>query len=99
MPKETQFRSLRQKLGLSQEAAGRLLGVTLQTAYRWDSGKFKTPDEMLGLLPILAAGHIPKPCKESESKGLNVPFLAEHVRGCDACQRVLAYIRLKTGKL
>jgi transcriptional regulator with XRE-family HTH domain len=99
MPKETRFRSLRQKLGLSQEAAGRLLGVTLQTAYRWDSGKFKTPDEMLGLLPILAAGHLPKPCKEAESKGLNVPFLADHIRGCDACQRVLAYIRLKTGKL
>jgi transcriptional regulator with XRE-family HTH domain len=99
MPKPTRFRTVRQELGLSQEAAGRLLGVTLQTAYRWDSGKFKTPDEMLGLLPILAAGHLPKPCKEADSKGLNVQFLAEHIHGCVACQRVLAYIRLKTGKL
>jgi transcriptional regulator with XRE-family HTH domain len=39
MPKQTRFRTVRQELGLSQEAAGRLLGVTLQTAYRWDSGK------------------------------------------------------------
>jgi transcriptional regulator with XRE-family HTH domain len=99
MPKQTRFRTVRQELGLSQEAAGRLLGVTLQTAYRWDSGKFKTPEEMLGLLPILAGGQLPKPCKEAEAKGLNVPFLADHIRGCDACQRVLAYIRLKTGKL
>ena len=93
--KAMSFKEVREELGLSQEKAARLLGVTLQTAYRWDNGKTGTPPEMILLLPMMVANKAPSWCKVAEKEGLSPAFLAGHIHGCDDCRVALAYINMK----
>jgi transcriptional regulator with XRE-family HTH domain len=52
MPLETQLRSLRRRLGLSQAAAARIFGVTATTWQNWEySGR--TPGPARALVSIL----------------------------------------------
>ncbi len=71
------LRTVREKLGLSQEAAARLLNVSLQSVNRWERGKFEPTtgnDTVLALLPIIAAGGVPKPCAASRVTFAVVPI-------------------------
>jgi DNA-binding XRE family transcriptional regulator len=93
--KTMSFNEIREALGLSQERAARLLGVTLQTAYRWDNGKTDAPAEMMVLLPMMVANKAPSWCKVAEKEGLSPAFLAGHIPGCDECKLSLAYLNVK----
>jgi transcriptional regulator with XRE-family HTH domain len=89
------LRTVREKLGLSQEAAARLLNVSLQSVNRWERGKWEPStgnDTVLALLPILAAGEVPKPCATAKREGFNIAFLSRHVRGCPDCRLAVAYL-------
>src|ERR1700722_7793647 len=88
------FKATREKLGLSQEAVARLLGVSLKTVYRWEDGKGASAgsDAILELIPILAAGKVPEACKSARKHGLDAAFLAGHIPGCDDCRVFFAYI-------
>lgn len=96
-----QLKSTREKLGLSQEAVARLLGVSLKSVYRWENGKFEADagnDAILQLIPILAAGKLPQACKDARKHGLDTAFLAGHVPGCLDCRAVLAYLTILSSK-
>ena len=98
MPKTTpnRLKAAREKLGLSQEAVARLLGVSLRSVTRWEAGEFESStggnDAILQLLPFLAEGKVPQPCKEARKHGLDTTFLAQHVRGCDQCRLAVLYL-------
>ena len=89
------LKAMRQKLEISQEAAARILNVSLQTVNRWERGKFEPStgnDTMLALLPILEAGGVPKPCAAAKRAGFDIEFLAKHVRGCPDCRVAVFYL-------
>ena len=72
-----------------------MLGVSAKTVYRWEHGQFEASagnDAILQLIPILAKGKVPQPCKEAQGRGLDIEFLARHVRGCPDCRLVFAYL-------
>ena len=89
------LKALREKLGLSQEAAARLLNVSLKSVYRWENGKFEASagnDAILELLPILAQRKVPQACKDSRKHGFDTAFLAGHVRDCAECRLAILYL-------
>ena len=49
-----QIRSLRKKIGLSQEELAALVGVDRATVSKWEGGKFKPSEEKVRLLASLA---------------------------------------------
>lgn len=90
-----QLKAVREKLGLSTEAVSRLLGVSPKTVYRWEHGEFEASagnEAILQLIPMLAKGKVPQPCKEAQGRGLDVEFLSRHLRGCADCRLVFAYL-------
>ena len=90
--------AVRKKLGLSQEAVARLLGVSLRSVSRWENGSFEASsgnDAILQLLPILAAKKLPQACKEARKQGLDTAFLAGHVRDCEECRLAFVYLDLQ----
>ncbi len=88
------FKAIREKHHLSQMAVARLLGVSLKTVYRWETGGDASAgsDAILELIPILAAGKVPETCKDARKRGLDAAFLASHIPGCDDCRVFFAYI-------
>jgi len=47
------FKSLRQRLGLTAEAIGTLLGVSAQTIYSWEAGNTRPRDEQMVRIVML----------------------------------------------
>lgn len=54
---KTQYRATTERLGLSQAAAAKLLGVSLRTSHGYANGE-PIPDMVSTLLRLLAAGKI-----------------------------------------
>jgi transcriptional regulator with XRE-family HTH domain len=95
--KETAFKRLRIKLGLTQKQCGDLLGYAPNTAIRYETARNPTPDWVMVLLPMLAAGEIPKPCKATAAiKWSDTQFLAGHIGRCPDCILALIYLRQKS---
>src|SRR5258708_33285964 len=89
------FKALREKHHRSQMAVARLLGVSLKTIYRWETGEGDASagnDAILELIPILASGKVPQVCKDARKHGLDASFLAGHIPGCDDCRVFFAYL-------
>src|SRR5258708_30828912 len=95
LPLSNLCKATRENLGLSQEAVARLLGVSLKSVYRWESGEIKASagnDAILELIPILAKGKVPEACKDARKHVLDPRFLATHVPGCADCRVFFRYI-------
>jgi len=92
------LKAVREKLGLSQDAVARLLGVSFKTVYRWEKGLYEASagdEAVLQLLPILAARKVPQFCKAARKQGLDTAFLAEHLHGCEECRLALVYLEFQ----
>lgn len=97
--KASTFKALRDKLDLTQQKIAYLLGVSLQTVWRWEhstNAKQEPPDYVFDLLPILAAGKTPTWCKETAAAGCATSFLAQHVLSCKQCKLVVTYLAGRT---
>jgi DNA-binding transcriptional regulator YiaG len=95
MAKVSPLKNLRDKLGLTQQKVAYLMGVSLQTVWRWEhskDAKQEPPAYIFDLLPILAAGRVPDWCKDTVAAGYAVPFLAQHVLNCSQCKLVTTYL-------
>lgn len=66
MVQEAEVRSVRKKLGLSQEKLAEKLGVTRNTISRWESGKVSpTADNLIALNRLLAQAEDPSAAEEA----------------------------------
>ena len=66
MVQEADVRSVRKKLGLSQEKLAEKLSVTRNTISRWESGKVSpTADNLIALNRLLAQAEDPAPTEEA----------------------------------
>jgi transcriptional regulator with XRE-family HTH domain len=92
--KAKQLVELREKLGLSQQALSQLLGVSLQTVWRWEKGKFEIDDAILRLIPELHAKRPPYWCEVGKSAAANdTKELADHLSsGCKQCRDVIYFL-------
>lgn len=102
MTKSKQLQELREKLGLTQEQIARLMGVSLQTVWRWLNSKDKkqeTPDYVFDLLPILARKDVPRFCADATAARREETFLAQHINGCKQCQMVIQFLKIKAEEL
>jgi|ERR1041385_584785 transcriptional regulator with XRE-family HTH domain len=91
-----QLKKLRESLSLSQQALSNLLGVSLQTVWRWENQEFEFNPKLLKLIPILNSETIPDWCDSTKKSRADVTTLLSHVKGCEQCQMVLFYLDLKT---
>jgi len=91
-----QLKKLRDSLGLSQQALSNLLGVSLQTIWRWENQEFEFDPKLLNLIPILHSEKIPDWCDSTKKSRADVTTLLSHVKGCEQCQMVLFYLDSKT---
>ncbi len=91
-----QLKKLRESLSLSQQALSNLLGVSLQTIWRWENQEFEFNPKLLNLIPILHSEKVPDWCESTKKSRADVTTLLSHVKGCEQCQMVLFYLDLKT---
>jgi transcriptional regulator with XRE-family HTH domain len=90
------LKKLRGELGMSQQALSNLLGVSLQTVWRWENDQFDPGTEILRLIRMLHAGKIPDWCATAKGFELDVATLEKHVKTCDTCLMVMSYLNLKS---
>jgi transcriptional regulator with XRE-family HTH domain len=92
----SRLKALRGSLNLSQQALSNLLGVSLQTIWRWENQEFDFDPSLLNLIPILHSGKTPDWCDSTKKTRADVTALLPHIKGCEQCQMVLFYLDLKT---
>jgi transcriptional regulator with XRE-family HTH domain len=91
-----QLKKLRESLSLSQQALSNMLGVSLQTIWRWENQEFEFNPKLVNLIPILHSGKTPDWCDSTKKSRADVTTLLPHVKGCEQCQMVLFYLDSKT---
>jgi transcriptional regulator with XRE-family HTH domain len=99
MAKISPLKAVRDRLDLTQQKIAYLLGVSVQTVWRWEHSqneKQEPPAYIFDLLPILAAGKTPEWCKETAAAGYSTTFLAQHVLNCKQCKLVVTYLEGRT---
>jgi transcriptional regulator with XRE-family HTH domain len=93
--KASPLKTLREKLGLTQQDVAYMMGTALQTVWRWENSKNakqEPPAYVFDLLPILAAKRLPEWCKETVAAGHSTSFLAQHIHNCKQCKLVVTYL-------
>ena len=65
-----QFREWRRKLGLSQEAAARVLGISRATVVRWERGDWPIPP-----MAVMAVEHLSERLRQRGPKPASGPEL------------------------
>jgi DNA-binding XRE family transcriptional regulator len=84
------------RLGVTQEECARALGVPVGSWVRWEAGRSQPSSEyerMIQVLPALITGKYPEPCAIGKQIGFS-PALAEHLRGCKECQRLITVLNV-----
>ncbi len=94
--RQRRFITLRQHTKLTQEDVARMLGLSFMTVSRWERGVNALPEEVLLLLPKLAAGRSVEPCAVGKKLGFSVP-LAEHIPMCLKCRRLWKLLEMRLG--
>jgi transcriptional regulator with XRE-family HTH domain len=92
------LKKLRESLKLSQQTLSNLLGVSMQTIWRWehdDPPRVGGLGDILKIIPILQSGETPDWCAVTKKSHADVGLLTAHVGGCDRCKTVLQYLNLK----
>jgi transcriptional regulator with XRE-family HTH domain len=89
------IKSTLKHLGISQERAARLLGVSFSTLNAWATRKITLTDEMLraiGTLEVLHREEAPQWCKEGKKLVEDVAAIRKHSRTCEQCVTVVEYL-------
>jgi len=89
--RKTRVKAARERLGLTEEGAARLLRVSKTTWVRWESGEFWAPELSLKLLPYLARAECPPPCSFLTKK-FDGAKMAAHIPTCTKCQLMINYL-------
>jgi transcriptional regulator with XRE-family HTH domain len=96
MSNGTNLKKLRVELKMSQQALSNLLGVSLQTVWRWENDQFDSGKEILQLVKMLHAGKVPDWCDTAKGFKLDVAALETHIKTCHTCLMVMSYLNLKS---
>ena len=79
------LKSIRSKLGLTQAEAAALVGVTVTTWCRWETGKHEAQGRQSDMLAQMQAAAATKPCYFSPNMVLTNTVILSHVEACPWC--------------
>ena len=96
---ENNVKATIETLGLSQERAARLLGVSFSTFNAWANRKVEASKEMLRAIKTLALLHreeAPPWCKDGKKLVEDVAAIRKHSRTCETCLTAIEYLYRET---